>query len=347
MSRYSDYGRVERRATGEQPTVHEIVSMTRNAAEQLVTDLDQAQQLTNNWTDDPLTSRLVHQALRRCLGTLAATQCWGESNLMPSADLWRIAGGYLEQGLLQLRSRLKPRGHAGDYELLTRIIQRTSSSHSLGAALDACFLGQAVPLALGNKIDLITEELLNRCLNTNKKSTHIISFGCGPAIELEQLVSVVPEACQKRLRVTLLDSDPGALASARNRLQKVLSNKQVETHCENLFRLPEPSGPTLPISPADVVISSEMLNYLSDTQAAEMLAFLGGHLSRGGEMLVSSFAAHLPSRAYLEWIGNWYLNYRDASALTRVAALAGYGEDQVGVSWEPLGIGLFLKVRRP
>ena len=346
MFRNSDYGRVERSAADGQPTVHEIVSVTRNAAEQLVTDLDQAQHLTGNWTDDPLTNRLVHQALRQCLQTLAATQCWGESNLLPSADLWRIAGGYLEQGPLQLRSRRKPRGHAGDYELLTRIIQRTSSSQSLGAALDACFLGQAVPLALANKIDFITEELLHRCLNTGKKSTHIVSFGCGPAIELEQLVSVMPEAFRKRLRLTLVDSDAGALTSAQNRLQKMLSNRQVETHCENLFRLPEPRGPTLSLSPADVVISSEMLNYLSDTHAAEMLAFLGGHLSRGGEMLVSNFAAHSPSRAYLEWIGNWYLNYRDVPALSRVAERAGYREDQVHVTWERLGIGLFLKVHK-
>ena len=81
MFRNSDYGRVERSAADGQPTVHEIVSVTRNAAEQLVTDLDQAQHLTGNWTDDPLTNRLVHQALRQCLQTLAATQCWGESNL--------------------------------------------------------------------------------------------------------------------------------------------------------------------------------------------------------------------------------------------------------------------------
>jgi hypothetical protein len=41
------------------------------------------------------------------------------------------------------------------------------------------------------------------------------------------------------------------------------------------------------------------------------------------------------------------LNYRDASALSRVATLAGYDEDRVSVTWEPLGVGLFLKVRKP
>jgi len=61
---------------------------------------------------------------------------------------------------------------------------------------------------------------------------------------------------------------------------------------------------------------------------------------------VGNFAPHNPTRAYMEWIGNWYLVYRTAEHLARLADQAEIAESRVAVGREALRIDLFLIGRR-
>ncbi len=63
-------------------------------------------------------------------------------------------------------------------------------------------------------------------------------------------------------------------------------------------------------------------------------------------MLVGNFAPHNPTRAYMEWIGNWYLIYRTAKQVGKLAVAAAIPPDRFTVSSEPLGIDLFLIARK-
>jgi len=49
------------------------------------------------------------------------------------------------------------------------------------------------------------------------------------------------------------------------------------------------------------------------------------------EMIVFNFAPSNPSRAYMEWLGNWYLTYRDEAAVARLvqAAIGGHHVPQI------------------
>jgi extracellular factor (EF) 3-hydroxypalmitic acid methyl ester biosynthesis protein len=81
---------------------------------------------------------------------------------------------------------------------------------------------------------------------------------------------------------------------------------------------------------------------LDDDVAAAMLRLFWERRSDGGTFLVGNFASHNPTRAYMEWIGNWYLTYREAADLERLAAAAGIPRDRFAVRSERLGVDLFL-----
>ncbi len=61
-------------------------------------------------------------------------------------------------------------------------------------------------------------------------------------------------------------------------------------------------------------------------------------------LLVWNFAPHNPTRAYMEWIGNWYLTYRTGSGLERLAIGAGIPQGRFSLGSEALGVNLILTV---
>jgi len=73
-----------------------------------------------------------------------------------------------------------------------------------------------------------------------------------------------------------------------------------------------------------------------------MLRLFWQWLAAGGLMLVGNFAPHNPTRAYMEWIGNWYLTYRTTEDLERLALRAEIPKEHFSITSEPLGVDLFL-----
>ena len=52
-----------------------------------------------------------------------------------------------------------------------------------------------------------------------------------------------------------------------------------------------------------------MVDDLEDDAAAGLLCLFWNSLAPGGSMLVGNFAPHCPTRAYMDWIGNWRFHF--------------------------------------
>jgi len=109
--------------------------------------------------------------------------------------------------------------------------------------------------------------------------------------------------------------------------------------------LPQLAPSPLP-DDCDLIACTGFFDYLNDVDAAALLRSLWDHLGPGGRLLVFNFAPHNPSRALMEWIGNWYLIYRDESAWKDLAAKAGIPAAASQVSAEEEGIDLYIDARR-
>jgi extracellular factor (EF) 3-hydroxypalmitic acid methyl ester biosynthesis protein len=319
-----------------------LLTITRAAAKELVAELEEARRLTREWADAKMTDALVDAALSGCLRQLAETGCWGEANRLLSTELWRIAGPLLETGMLQRYARLKPRGYAGDYQMLHWICTSYCCDHPLGGAFDRYFQRQAAPQAVRFRTEQTAASLVAHCLKTDGASYHILSVGAGSADDIYQAIMLLHEEHRSRLRVTLLDLDPEALEFALQRLQSILPSNLIHGVRENLFRLPRRARPEMILQRPNMLICSGLFDYLDDETAKEMLHLFWQQLDDGGLVVVGNFAPNNPSRAYMEWVGNWYLNYRTAEELQRLGVQAGMPEDQVSVGSDPWGVDLVL-----
>src|SRR5262245_60748041 len=100
---------------------------------------------------------LLNAALDDCLAALVELNIWGPENRLPSSEIWWIAGKWLARDWLQNHARAKPRGYAGDHEMLARVYENWYCSDPLGQLFDRYFQAQAAPQAVRNRMHMMTE----------------------------------------------------------------------------------------------------------------------------------------------------------------------------------------------
>lgn len=340
-----------------------LLSIVRGAAEELVGGLRRAEELTGGFREEAgeLAYGLVDAALSECMARLAATGVWGQANQLPSGELWRVAGPLLEVGVLEHCARFKPHGYAGDYEMLARICEDFCCDHPLGRALDRFFQNQAAPQAVRCRTEQTAAAIVAHCLGRGAGPYRVASVGAGPAIDVRRAVAMLPEDRRHDVQVALVDLDPDALDFARqgffdgseksetsesHEKKPLLPQEAIRCHRANLFRLPQWSGSSNALGHADVLVCSGLFDYLDDEPATAMIELFWRQLADGGLLLVGNFAPHNPTRAYMEWIGNWYLTYRTPEQLERLGREAGIPPHCLAIGAERLGVDLFLIGRK-
>ncbi len=319
----------------------QLLRHASEAAERLVHDLQRAEKLTRGWSDAEQTFQLIHAALRACLDRLAATNCWGEANRLPSSALWRTASRWLEVGNLQLHARTKPRGYAGDFEMLEKICAGFLCNHPLGNAFDRFFQSQVAPQAVRNRTQLTADAIVRFLRDRDGGPVHVASVGSGPAIDVRGALDRLSADERREVRVTLMDLDSAALDHARLQIEPFLDGGRLRCVRENLFRIPQKDKAREELGDVDFLVCSGLFDYLDDQAAVEMLSTFWHHLAPAGMLLGFNFGPENTSRDYMEWIGNWYLTYRDRNEMLRLAAQADLAAGRVTVAAEDTGADLY------
>jgi len=314
----------------------------RAAAERLVEDLRVAAAASEQWARLDLGQALIDGALDRCLAALDATGLRGRDNQIPSHELWRIAGPILECGGLQHRARFKPRGYAGDFEMLEDFWNRRENPMVPGKLFDRYFLKQAAVEAVRARMEQSAAAIIRLALEPERTELRVVSIGSGAATDLRRAARLLPANARVKLHLTLVDIDESALAFAKARLDETLRPEQTAAERENLFRLAKGRRGAALVAEADVVLCTGLFDYLSDADAAAMLGLFWNGLRSGGELFVGNFAPHCPTRAYMEWLGNWYLTYRTVDEFMQVAEAADIPADQRRIGADRTGCDLFL-----
>ena len=323
-----------------------VISEVWRASERLVGALNAAQVRTDDWTNESLSDALVDRALSDCLTQLARTGCWGRDNQLPSGELWRIAGEWLQMGVLQERARSKPLGYAGDYQMLDWIIRWQCCEHPLGRFFDRFFQRQAAPAAVRARTLLAAGAIAADCLTRSSGPYHVVSVGVGPGLDLAAAAEMLPRERRGELRFTLLDLDEAGLEFAAGQIRGYVDDYQVTTVRDNLFRLARNKRGAERLAGANFILCTGLFDYLDEASAPTLLELFWKSLAPGGRMLVGNFAPHCPTLAYMDWIGNWYLNYRTAEELAGLASMAGIPSASFSVVSERLGIDGFIEAVR-
>ena len=329
------------RADQKKLAANEVDSLVLDAALEFASSLESTKVATDNFNNGPLANALVQLAMDRCLQQLGTTGLWGRENRIASNALYKIVGQDLARGWLQNRAREKPLGYAGDHQLLTRICNHTATEDPLGCCFDQYFLSQSAPEAVRQRTSLAARHLASGAMS-HPEPFSVVGIGCGPALEIDQGLQLLDSQSVVPMKVTLLDLCEEAVSVAKKRISGLLPPQNVTSIRENLPRLPQRRDVAQTLGTPHLILCPGLFDYLDDSIASGLLQLFWQQLAAGGTLLVGNFAPHHATRAYMEWIGNWYLTYRSEEAMSVLAERAGLPAACVQIGTEPTGEDWFL-----
>jgi extracellular factor (EF) 3-hydroxypalmitic acid methyl ester biosynthesis protein len=247
------------------------------------------------------------------------------------------------------RTNLKPRGFAGDSQLMQQVYAHEFDGEGLFARfMHRHPLDSAAAQAMRNARQ-VAVRAAQRAVKRRPpgKRARVLSVGCGPAAELADLF--VTRDDLERYELVLLDQDPLALAEARRAVEDVEDRLGGPVHATFLgdsvrtMMRTQPLG--LRFSQFDLVYAMGLFDSLTPPVARAVMSRLYDGLDEGGELVVSNFHGQHSTRVYMEYWMDWVLYYRDEEELLALAAhLPGAS---ASLSFEDTGSQLFLTARKP
>ena len=256
-------------------------------------------------------------------------------------QLWNV----IRQAPVMARANLKPRGYAGDSEMMTMIYERICQGEtSFAKILHKYAIEHAASQAVRNRCDLIAE-MINGHLqkqNNPKYEIKILSLACGPAYEIQNILQ--EKSITDCYHFTFLDQDARALQEAAERINK--QEQKLNTRVKAKFinesvrtmifgkNLKEKWGQF------DFIYSMGLFDYLTPPVAKILTHKMFDLLKPNGELVVGNYHVGNHSKLYMEYWLDWVLYYRTEDEFK--ALLQDAPEAQINVYYENTGSQMFL-----
>ena len=276
-----------------------------------------------------------YPALTRACDDYAELIDRGRVSLGDLARLRRTLGDALAEDTMQGLALKKPRGYAGDFELIDRMYLRTVSRRPDVSRWDEYYHSQPAAQAVRNRLNFFHAELnavekrFSDCGEIN-----VLNVASGPGRDILEFFVAHPES---RIRFRCIEQDGEAVEYA-----KVLNAPWPE-------RLDFDQRNVLRFAAAEqkyrLIWSGGLFDYFSDRVFVHVLRRLLSALDADGRLVIGNFSTANPSRAYMEAVFDWRLEYRTPDELIALATEAGVKRERITVESEPAGVNLFLTIQ--
>lgn len=232
-----------------------------------------------------------------------------------------------------------PRGYPGDFETVEWLCDARNRAEpgTVPWAIEQCSLQSPLAQQHRNKVGLQARAILKALVA--KPSARIASIGCGGCRDLSMVQDYIPAG---HGQFVLVDADAGALAFARERLDRL------EGRCAFVNgRVPRVLTKLRAGGGFDLVVAGGLFDYLSDRWAVATLAAVRQMLVPGGRLFLSNLASGNPFRPWIEYLADWWLIERQESDMLRLLEQAGFDPDLATVSRDSSGLALLVDAVSP
>lgn len=241
----------------------------------------------------------------------------------------------------------KPLGYAGDYEMVNMMARDSLEGNSLFAKLlNAFFLETPPVVAHRNRIVALTDRLKSEVAarSATGRSTRIFSLGCGPAIEVQRFLAEFPFA--DNVDFTLLDFNNETIEYTRATLERI--SHQYNRDCmirgfkKSVAQLLKDKS-QFKRGHYDIVYCAGLFDYLADPICKQLMEVFYELAAPGGLVISTNVHVNNPSRGWMEYMVDWFLEYRDAAQMKAIIPdLAPL--DQTRIFIEPSGVNVFTEI---
>lgn len=249
---------------------------------------------------------------------------------------------HLYQSTFATRSLTKPRGYAGDFEMMNLIYRQENVGHTLfSRCVEKAFQIHPEPEAVRNRVDYLYSHIVKTLKKSKADKITIMSVASGPAMEVQHLIENLPQEELDRLHITLLDQDEGSLKYAQLQIRKKLKSfkKSLDIvyqreNIKDLFK----KGLS---GTFDLIYSAGLFDYFTDPVAHSAAKLLLQFLNQNGTCVIGNFDISTPNRFGMGLIFDWHLIYRSKGDLERIFNFPG---TFMRIEQENKGINLFCVI---
>ncbi|HUL61087.1 MAG TPA: class I SAM-dependent methyltransferase, partial [Anaeromyxobacteraceae bacterium] len=262
--------------------------------------------------------------------------------------LRRAAWPFILGSEIHKRTNLKPRGYAGDAEMMRLIYENAYVGRYVFNQLlhkHAVEMPGAEAVRLRRVyVSRAIRELRSRF--PDAAPFRFLSVAAGPACELRDVITTAEEA-----RVTecvLLDQDVEALDVARDEVARIEATLgaplRVQLVADSVRTMLRTRDLAARLGTHHLVYSMGLFDYLTPPVARAVLARCFELILPGGSLLVGNFHVSNPSRVCMDYWLDWPLFLRtEASMLALADGLPGA---RASVTLDEIGCQLFLRVEK-
>ena len=280
----------------------------------------------------------------------------GESSYIPEelVDIHRV---YVQRDLHPLmlrspflhRSYVKPLGYAGDYEMVNMMLRNPNEGPSTYfKIINNLFLSVGPAEAHRNRINILIKHLNEQIDQSiaSGKAIKILNLGCGPAVEIQQLLEQrnVPGTVE----LTLIDFSQETLDYTYEKITRKLANhnsglrlnivhRSVDQILRQSAKIKETDRDTY-----DFVYCAGLFDYFSQKACSRVLKLFHALAKPGCTVLSTNVHKNNPAQATMEYIAEWHLVYRNEKDMT----------DLIPNDWEQkvycddTGVNVFLEFKK-
>lgn len=243
------------------------------------------------------------------------------------------------------RTNLKPRGYAGDADMMVMVYENAFVGPTLFHKLmHKHALERPASQAVRNRRALVAGLLGEVRARFRGEQVRFMSLACGPAWELRDVFRGPEDLAS--LRCVLLDQDPHALAHAQRtvrRLEAELGGTlDVAYHTDSVRTMIGKASVAERLGRSHFLYSMGLFDYLTPPVARAVLKRMYELLEPGGSLVVGNYHVDNPDRFYMAYWADWVLYHRSEQEMLALAdGLAGAS---AAVSFDPSGAQMFLRV---
>lgn len=249
-------------------------------------------------------------------------------------------GKFIFQSPFTKRSYEKPRGYAGDFEMMNIIYRDDNFANTLlGACMEVAVRIHEEPTAVRNRVKYLSSKILDVCNKSGE--INILTVASGPAEEIKFAISKMDQDTLDRVTFNLLDQDQDALKYAQKNIREQLLKEGKEAKVK-----------LIPMDIKDVIISglndqydliysAGLFDYFSDPVASRACKALFKSLKKNSKIVIGNFNADAPNAFGMLALFDWFLILRSQKDLIRIFNVNGA---KLNIEAEPENVNLFCVI---
>ncbi|MBN2031121.1 class I SAM-dependent methyltransferase [bacterium] len=248
---------------------------------------------------------------------------------------FEMCGG-IETSIMHKRTRKKPLGYAGDYQLIDWIYTKKTAPSGKGKLFDLLFHSYEAAESVRNRKAYFIQKCIE--LSRQKQSRFdILNIGCGSCRDVLEMYQYSKNG--KQIYFHCVDHEKKALQYAKKLFANTQLRENIHLDNENIFKLKTSKK-------YDMIWSAGLFDYLEDPMAILLLKKIWRYLKEDGQIIFGNFSTKNPTRKGMEMVGKWHLIHRTADHLIKLCKKTHLPFSEIEIESEPLGVNLFCILRK-